>query len=351
MLPWQSLTALLRRLPPETAHRLSISALKAGLYPRAKTPDPRLATRLWGKDFATPIGLAAGYDKGAEAPGALLRMGFSFVEIGTVTPKPQPGNPRPRLFRLPVNEAVINRLGFNSEGLDVVAARLKQLGKLPGLLGVNVGKNRDSEDAAADYVAGAKRLAPFADYVVINVSSPNTPGLRELQRREALADLIGKVRAALPDPAPPLVVKIAPDLNKDERADIAAVVLHSHVDGVIIGNTTLRRPPYLRGRHRAEAGGLSGRPLFDLSTEVLADLYQRTNGMVPLIGAGGVSSGADAYAKIRAGASLVQLYTGLVYGGPRLAAAIAAELAQLLARDGFAHVGDAVGAAHRSRSH
>ncbi|MFO0998664.1 MAG: dihydroorotate dehydrogenase (quinone), partial [Alphaproteobacteria bacterium] len=240
--PYRMIGPLLRRLPPECAHRLSIRALASGLpWPGQRADDPMLSIRLWDRDFSNPLGLAAGYDKDAEVPRAALRLGFAFVEIGTVTPRPQPGNPRPRLFRLIEDEAVINRMGFNSGGLEAAAGRLGQLradGRaVPGFIGANVGKNRDSEDAAADYAAGAARLAPLVDYLVINVSSPNTPGLRELQRRSALLDLIAEVRRAIADvrPYPPLLVKVAPDLSPDERGDIAAVAEEAAVDGLIIG--------------------------------------------------------------------------------------------------------------------
>lgn len=359
--PYCVIGPLLRRIPPEAAHRVSLKALASGLRWTARhADDSALSIRLWNRDFSNPIGLAAGYDKDAEVPVAALRLGFGFVEVGTITPRPQPGNPRPRLFRLVEDEAAINRMGFNSGGLDAAAERLRVLRAagltVPGFVGANVGKNRDSADAAADYAAGAAMLAPMVDYLVINVSSPNTPGLRELQRQAALTDLIEQVRCAMADvlprsqrSGPPLLVKVAPDLSPDERADIAAVAANTKIDGLIIGNTTTSRPPGLKSRHAREAGGLSGRPLFALSTDVLSDMYSRTGGRVPLIGAGGVASGADAYAKIRAGASLVQLYTALVYRGPGLVAAIKRDLAACLRRDGFASLSEAVGAGHRSR--
>ena len=347
---WSAGTAFLRALPPELAHRISILALRCRVAPRQIAPDdPILAQRLWNRDIANPIGLAAGYDKGAQAPRAALALGFGLVEIGTVTPEPQPGNPRPRIFRLHEDRALINRLGFNSEGAGVVGARLARLraagGKFRGPIGVNLGKNKDSPDAAADYARGARALGQHADYVVINVSSPNTPGLRELQRRAALGDLVGQVRAAMAPARAPLLVKVAPDLSASEREDIASVVLDGRVDGLIIGNSTLSRPTDLVSAYRGEVGGLSGRPLFALSTAVLGDFHRLTQGRIPLIGCGGVASGRDAYAKIRAGASLVQLYTALVYEGPGLIGRIKAELAALLRRDGFASVAGAVGAA------
>lgn len=344
---------LLRALPAEPAHDLTLRLLESGLAPapRAAADEAQLAIELWGRRFPNPVGLAAGFDKDARVPDRMLRFGFGFVETGTVTPLPQAGNARPRLFRLAEDRAVINRFGFNNRGLDAYAARLRARAGRPGIVGANVGKNKDQADAVADYVAGIERVAPWADYLVVNVSSPNTPGLRDLQRRQPLMALARAVLAAraraVPANPPPLLLKVAPDLSPDDRDDVAHVALESGVDGLIIGNTTLSRPDGLAGAHRAEAGGLSGRPLMALSTEVLGDLWRRTGGRVPLVGTGGIASGADAYAKIRAGASLVQLYTALVYEGPGLVRRIKTELATLLARDGFARLADAVGSAHR----
>jgi dihydroorotate dehydrogenase len=342
------LMPVLRRLDPERAHDLTLRALELGVVPAWRRRDPPiLATRVWGRDFPNPIGLAAGFDKDARVPDAMLRLGFGFVEVGSVTPRPQPGNPLPRLFRLTEDEAVINRFGFNSQGIDAVRARLVARQGRGGIVGVNLGKNRDAADAAADYAAGAAALAAFADYLVVNVSSPNTPGLRNLQRRSAVCGLIERVRIArdraAPANPPPLLVKIAPDLTPDERADLAAVAVETGIDGLVISNTTVARPPELRSAHAHEPGGLSGRPLFAPSTDLLREMFELTGGRVTLIGVGGVSSGADAYEKIRAGASLVQLYSGLVYGGPGLARRIAGELAQCLRRDGFADVASAMG--------
>lgn len=350
MSPYGLAFRLIRHLDPETAHRLTIRGLAAGLGPVGRGPDDAvLATRALGLDFPNPFGIAAGFDKNAEAWRAVLRMGFGFVEVGTVTPRPQHGNPRPRLFRLPEDGAVINRMGFNNLGMEAVARRLA--GSRPGIVGVNIGRNRDSADAAADYVACARRLGPLADYVVINVSSPNTPGLRALQGRVALTRLVDAVAAALADACadrvPPLMVKIAPDLTVRDREDIAAVADAGPVAGLIVGNTTVERPAGLRGAHRDETGGLSGRPLFGPSTDVLSDMYRLTGGRIALVGVGGVSSGADAYAKIRAGASLVQLYTALVYQGPGLIGELKRDLARLLRADGFESVAAAVGADHR----
>ncbi len=301
---------------------------------------------MWGRTFSNPVGLAAGFDKNADVPDAMLRLGFGFVEIGSVTPRPQAGNPRPRLFRLPEDGAVINRLGFNSAGLTAVRVRLAAR-RRQGIVGVNLGKNRDSADAAADYAAGAAALAPLADYLVCNVSSPNTPGLRALQSRDALDALVATVEkalaAAMPKDAPPLLLKIAPDLTHEDMRDIAAVALGRNVAGLIVSNTTIARPPTLNSRHRGETGGLSGKPLFAPSTDVLATMYRQLEGRLPLIGVGGIAAGHDAYLKIRAGASLVQLYTALVFQGPRLVADIRRDLAARLRADGFARVQDAIG--------
>ncbi|HEX2115437.1 MAG TPA: quinone-dependent dihydroorotate dehydrogenase [Alphaproteobacteria bacterium] len=339
----------LRLVAPETAHRLAIHALRAGIVPRPRLSDDSiLHQQLWGLRFDNPVGLAAGFDKHAEVPDALLDQGFGFVEIGGVTPRPQPGNPRPRLFRLAEDAAIINRMGFNSEGLDVVRARLAARARR-GIVGVNLGKNKEQTDAAADYAAGAIAFAPHADFLVINVSSPNTPGLRALQSRAALEEVVGRVHAALAalPVRPPLLLKVAPDLTEDDRRDIAEVALTSGLDGLIVSNTTLARPESLRSRHRHEAGGLSGRPLFGPSTALLAEFYRLTGGKLPLVGVGGIASGRDAYRKVRAGASLVQLYTALVFHGPGLVAAIRRDLAAALRADGLRSLGEAVGADHR----
>lgn len=345
---------LLRALPPEAAHRLTLAALAAGVAGRAREPDPpSLRQRLCGLDFPNPIGIAAGFDKDARAPEALLRLGFGFVETGTVTPRPQPGNPKPRVFRLEQDAAVINRMGFNSGGLDALVSRLTGRDRREGIVGVNIGRNRDSADAAADYIEGVRRAAPLADYLVVNVSSPNTPGLRDLQARAVLEALLRQLLETRRDTAlsVPLLVKIAPDLTSAERADIAAVALETGIDGIVVANTTVARPPGLRSRQTQEAGGLSGRPLFATSTALLAEIYRLTAGRIPLVGVGGVASAADAYAKIRAGASLVQLYTALIFYGPALIGEIKTGLAELLRRDGFASVGEAVGVDAAGGSH
>jgi len=334
---------LVRALDPEQAHLLAIRALRVcGPLLRPGDDDPILATRLWGLEFANPIGIAAGFDKHAEVPDALRALGFGFVEIGSVTPRPQPGNPRPRVFRLSEDEAVINRYGFNSDGIEAVAARLASRQRA-GVLGVNLGKNKETVDAADDYVKGVAALARVADYVVINVSSPNTPGLRALQSRAALDELVARVKAAMPAPARPLLVKIAPDLTPDDLTDVADVAQARALDGIIISNTTIGRPETLRGAAKAETGGLSGRPLFERSTAMLRVMRRLTEGRVLLIGVGGVASGDDAYVKLRAGASLVQLYTALAFHGPGLIGRIKHDLAALLRRDGFARVADCVG--------
>lgn len=347
---------VLRSFDPETAHGLTIKALSSGLMPPVREKDdPILRTTVMGLDFANPVGLAAGFDKNAEVVDAMLRLGFGFVEAGSVTPRPQPGNPKPRLFRAPEQGAVINRMGFNNEGLEPFAQRLERRlsggRKAPGLVGANLGKNKDTVEAADDYVLGVTRVAALADYLVVNVSSPNTPGLRALQGRDPLRTLLGRVldarSACRLAKAPPVLLKIAPDLTDEDKADIAAVALESGIDGLIVSNTTIARPAEIPEPLRAEASGLSGRPLFAPSTAVLREMYGLTGGKVPLVGVGGIASGADAYAKIRAGASLVQFYSALVYAGPALVLAIRRDLAALLRRDGFASLSDAVGADHR----
>ena len=341
----------LRWLPPEAARDLTIRALEAGLNQfmvdrSAREPDPPiLAQRLWDLDFPNPIGLAAGYDKDARVTEAMRGFGFGFVEIGTVTPRPQRGNPKPRVFRLEQDQAIINRMGFNSSGLDAVISRLSQHPRA-GIIGVNLGKNRASSDAAADYTEGIRRAAKLADYITVNISSPNTPGLRDLQRRESLETLLPQLLQARDEAASrvPLLVKIAPDLTPAEREAIAAVALAVEIDGIIVSNTTVERPACLVSRNARETGGLSGRPLFARSTALLSDMHRLTQGRLPLIGVGGIASAADAYKKIRAGACLVQLYTALTFAGPRLVAEIKQGLADLLRADGFVSISEAVGA-------
>jgi dihydroorotate dehydrogenase len=345
---------LLLRLPAERAHGLALRAVATGLdrllLGREPQPAPPiLAQSLWGREFPNPIGLAAGFDKNARVADAVRRWGFGFVEVGTVTPRPQPGNPMPRLFRLAEDVAIVNRMGFDSDGLDTVVRRLARAPRR-GILGVNLGKNRDTADAAADYVAGIRGIAGLADYIVVNVSSPNTPGLRDLQRRSLLEALLPRLIAArdATGPGTPLLLKIAPDLSAQERRDIAELACAAGIDGLVIANTTVARPPGLVSRHACEAGGLSGRPLFAQSTAVLAEMHQLTEGRLPLIGVGGIADGGGAYAKIRAGASLVQIYTALVFSGPALIRRIERELALLLRADGFGSIVEAVGADNRS---
>ncbi|KAI3511332.1 hypothetical protein L1887_18483 [Cichorium endivia] len=357
----KALNPLFALLDPEVAHSLAISAAARGWVPRERRPDQQiLGLEVWGRKFSNPIGLAAGFDKNAEAFEGLLGLGFGFVEVGSVTPIPQEGNPKPRMFRLRDEGAIINRCGFNGEGIVAVAERLggqhasekvKHGGQFgQGILGVNIGKNKTSEDAAADYVQGIHALSQYADYLVINISSPNTPGLRKLQGRNELKDLVEKVQKARDEMQwgkegpPPLLVKIAPDLSKQDLEDIAQVALALQLDGLIISNTTISRPEIVQKNHVSEeVGGLSGKPLFNLSNDILKNMYILTKGKIPLIGCGGVSSGEDAYKKIRAGATLVQLYTSFAYGGPALIPQIKAELAHCLERDGFKSIYEAVG--------
>ena len=324
----------------ERAHALTIAALKALPYGPARH-EPRLASRVAGLDFPSPIGLAAGVDKNAEVPDAFLALGFGFVEVGTLTPRPQAGNPRPRLFRLAEDRAVINRMGFNNEGQAAALARLGRR-KRRGLVGVNVGANKDAADRIADYAAGVRTMAPVADYLTINVSSPNTPGLRALQEARALDDLLAAVMAARGASGPPVFLKLAPDLDIADVDAIARVAIDRAVDALIVSNTTVSRPP-LRSANASEAGGLSGAPLGALAGRRLRDFRSATGGAIPLVAAGGIASGADAFARIVAGASLVQFYTALVYEGPLLARRIERELLALLERAGFATLGEAIG--------
>ncbi|MEW5683635.1 MAG: quinone-dependent dihydroorotate dehydrogenase [Pseudomonadota bacterium] len=338
-------TAALRGFDPEDAHGLAIQALKLGLGPVAPADDPILATELAGLKLPNPLGLAPGFDKNAEVFGPMLRAGFGFAECGTVTPKPQAGNPRPRLFRLTEDRAVINRMGFNNAGLEAFAARLERRGR--GVVGANLGANKDSEDRFADYTACLRRLWGMASYFTINISSPNTPGLRALQTKAALDELLGRLVAtadSLPQGvAVPMFLKVAPDLEDGEVEAISDTVAKHGLAGVIVSNTTISRPA-LASSHKDEAGGLSGAPLLGLSTEMLRRFHAASAGRFVLIGAGGVANGADAYAKLRAGASAVQLYSALAYEGPGLVVRIKRDLAQRLRADGFRSVAEAVGA-------
>ncbi len=342
---------ILHRLDPERAHNLTLRALAAGLVPaQPAVDDPALATVLFGRTIPNPVGLAAGFDKNARVFHRLFAQGFGFVEVGGVTPRAQPGNPRPRLFRLAADAAVINRMGFNNDGAAVIAARLAARPQPGRLLGVNLASNSASDAPADDFVTLVERFGGLADYLVIDVSCPNTRNGRVFQDPVALEDLLGRLKATRAARAQraALVAKIAPDLNERELAAIVAVIAGAGLDGLIIGNTTVARPASLRAPERDQAGGLSGRPLFGPSTELLRAVYAMTDGRLTLIGTGGVSSGADAYAKIRAGASAVQLYSALVYRGPALVTEIKRELGRRLRADGFASVADAVGADHRA---
>lgn len=333
-------------LPAEAAHCLTIRLARtfSPFLRAAAADDGRLGIDALGLRFPNPLGLAAGFDKDAEVPDAMLRFGFGFVECGTVTPRPQAGNPAPRLFRLREDRAVINRMGFNNHGADCAAALLAQRTS-KGIVGINIGANKDAADRTDDYVRCFKRLASCADYVAVNVSSPNTPGLRGLQNSDALRRLLEALTDARAVGAGrPILLKIAPDLDGHAMDGIAAVALGCGIDGMIVSNTTLARPPSLKSAHAGEAGGLSGQPLFALSTEVLRQMRLRVGKELVLVGVGGISSGADAYAKLRAGASLVQLYTALAYEGPGLVARIKRELLECLARDGYATIADVVGA-------
>ena len=332
------------RLPPEAAHRATIAALRLAPSPRPRRADPRLALSAFGLDFPNPLGIAAGFDKNAEVAQAVLGLGFGFTEVGTLTPRPQPGNPRPRLFRLPVDHALVNRLGFNNHGYEAARARLARR-PIDGVLGVNIGPNKDAADRLADYALGVKTFAPFASYFTINISSPNTPGLRDLQRRDALDELVARVIEAREE-APvrrPVLVKIAPDLDLRGLDDVVAVCVSRGVDGMIVSNTTIERPPALRGAKAREAGGLSGRPLFEPSTRMLARAYLRCAGAFALIGCGGVDSADAAVAKIEAGATLVQLYTGLAYRGPALVDEILSGLANAVEARGVEGIAGLVG--------
>lgn len=338
-------TRALRGLDPEDAHTWAIRSLRLGLGPRGAADDPILACDVAGLNLPNPVGLAPGFDKNAEVFGPMLRAGFGFAECGTVTPLPQAGNLRPRLFRLTEDQAVINRLGFNNQGLEAFAARLARRGS--GVIGANLGANKDSEDRLADYTTGLRRLWGMASYFTINISSPNTPGLRALQTKAALEELLGRVvdtASSLPaGVAAPMFLKVAPDLEDAEIEAISDVVARSGLAGVIVANTTISRPA-LRSSYRQETGGLSGAPLLELSTDVLRRFRAASAGRFLLIGAGGVSSGAAAYAKIRAGASAVQLYSALAYEGPGLVTRIKRDLARCLRADGFRSVAEAIGA-------
>ncbi len=337
-------------LPPENAHKASILALKTGLvshYPIIS--DPRIMIRIFDLDFPSPLGLAAGYDKNAEVPDEILHLGFGFTEVGTVTPKPQSGNPQPRLFRLVEDEAVINRLGFNNQGHEAMLGRMQARQNNPGIVGINIGANKDSADFVADYEAGIEKFYPYASYFMVNVSSPNTPGLRDLQMGDALTVLLNRVDeksqqlADIQGLRKPVILKIAPDLDAKQMDEIAKAVTKSNLDGLAISNTTLARPLLKNQTNANEAGGLSGKPLFEISTRILAEMRNRLGDRLPMIGIGGVANTADVISKLQAGASLVQLYTSLVYGGPGLPSRIVSELKDYLEKNNIAHVSELTG--------
>jgi dihydroorotate dehydrogenase len=331
-------------LDAETAHRATIRALR--LMPPHRPPDfpSSLRTRLAGIDFPTPVGLAAGFDKDAEVPEQMLSLGFGFVEVGTLTPRPQEGNPKPRLFRLREDGAVINRMGFNNGGQPAAYGRLQLDMRLPGIIGVNIGANKDSKDRIADYVSGVRAMAPVARYLTINVSSPNTPGLRQLQDEGALKALLEAVNEARPKKGPPIFLKVAPDLGEGEPDQIVRVAIAHKIDAIIVANTTVSRP-VLKSKYGHETGGLSGAPLKDLALKALRDFRSASGGQIPLIGVGGIGSADDAWERIRAGASLVQLYTAMVYDGPGIARRIASGLAERLKREGIGDISELVGTA------
>ncbi len=329
-------------LDAERAHRATIAALR--LMPKRRPPmfAASLTTSIGGLGFPSPVGLAAGFDKDAEVAGAMLGLGFGFVEVGTLTPLAQAGNPKPRLFRLIEDEAVINRLGFNNEGQAAALKRLAARNRGLGVVGINLGANKDSADRIADYAGGVASMAPVARYLTINISSPNTPGLRGLQDQGALEELLAAVREARPAKHPPVFLKVAPDLDDGDAERIVRAAVDHGIDGLIVANTTVSRPP-LKSRHSAEPGGLSGEPLKPLALAALRKFRSASGGEIPLIGVGGIASADDAWERIRAGASLVQLYTAMVYQGPGIARRIALGLAHRLEREGFASIADAVG--------
>ena len=328
-------------LDPELAHRLTVKALAAS--PRIDPQDSgSLAIDVAGVRFPNPLGMAAGFDKDAEVPDQLLGLGFGFAEVGSITPRPQAGNPKPRLFRLVEDRGVINRMGFNNSGADAALARLQRRGARPGIVGINIGANKDSEDRVEDYAIMARTMAPFASYLAVNISSPNTPGLRALQDESALAGLLDAVIDARDGNKPPIFLKVAPDLEPSDIDAIARIAIEKELGALIVSNTTIARPS-LVSSHAAETGGLSGAPLRDLAQERLRDFRKATGGAVPLIGVGGISSAEDAWARIRAGASLVQIYSAMVYGGPGLPRRILKGIESLMHRDGFASIAEAVG--------
>lgn len=340
------------KIDPETTHGMTIKALKTGAVRACKiVKSDRLGQNIFGLHFPNPIGLSAGFDKNAEVVAPVLRLGFGFTEAGTVTPKQQDGNPRPRIFRDPTHNAVINRMGFPNGGMEHFKENIKAFLDAPdrpkGIIGINIGMNKTQTDPAKDYCVLIQELAPFADYLTVNISSPNTPGLRDLQQKDVLLALLEKmmqIRAlTCPDNAPALLVKLAPDLTDDQQKELAETLLEANVDGVILSNTTLDRPKTLPDNFRSQTGGLSGAPVRDKSTAIIGNFYRLTGGKLPIIGVGGISSAQHAYDKIKAGASLVQLYTGMIYEGPNIANIINADLLKLLDKDGYTHISEAIG--------
>ncbi len=334
---------LMRRLDPERAHGCALLALRLGLGGTAALPaDPALEVTALGRRFRTPIGLAAGFDKNGVAVAALMRLGFGFVEAGTVTPRPQPGNPRPRLFRLLEDQGAINRFGFNNDGVEALLARVARQGTLPAPLGINIGINKDGADPEADYPLLVSRVAPHADYVALNISSPNTPGLRSLQSGERIRAILAAIARSCPQ-RPRLLIKLSPDLSDEELREAVDAALDGHVDGLIMSNSTLSRPPGLRSRDGAQPGGLSGRPLRERALRMLRATRRLTRGRIVLVGCGGIGSGRDILDRVRAGANLVQIYTAFSYAGPPLLPRLAAELSEALHADGLASVAEACG--------
>ncbi len=340
------------KMEPEKAHKMTLCLMKKGLLPiPAQANDPVLETTLWGHKFPNPIGLAAGFDKNAEVIEPSFKLGFGFVEVGTVTPKPQHGNPKPRIFRDTDNEAVINRMGFPNGGMNEFKANFEKFlsakSRPSGVVGINIGMNKSQSEPAKDYGILIKMLGPMADYLTVNISSPNTPGLRDLQRREPLLELLGVIKEerkkACGNHPPPILVKLAPDLDSAAQEELAQALLEAQIEGIILTNTTLDRPDYLPKDFAAQKGGLSGKPVRDKSTSAIRNFYRLTKGEIPIIGAGGISSGKDAYEKIKAGASLVQLYSSLVFQGPDVIRYVKLELADLLKNDGYATLSEAVG--------
>jgi len=336
------------QLEAERAHSLTIAGLKTIPMGPAPKSDPVLATTFAGLNFPNPIGMAPGFDKNGEVPDALIRLGFGYAEVGTLTPRPQAGNPKPRIFRLKEDQAVINRLGFNNQGQDQAMPRLKRMhsrmgsGEKRGILGINIGANKDSDDRIADYVLGTQNMAPLADYLTVNISSPNTPGLRALQDKGALEELLAAVIAARGENKVPIFLKVAPDLEPADIDDIVDVTMRLKIDALIVSNTTITRPN-LASSNREETGGLSGAPLKDLALQRLKDFRQASGGKIPLIGVGGIATAEDAFERIRAGASLIQLYSAMIYAGPTIAAKMNCNLAKLVKREGFTTISEAVG--------